>query len=247
MNSIDLVYLAQPLAIVAATSLLLVRYYRARLLSVDVIEFSALAYFLAIVGKVFFQLAVAPPASLAGQGLYYGLQTVFLEVGLAYVFVRYAVEHGLIRVDQAPAYGAGLAFWENGVLLGLLALPGLVAEISAGGSGLPSGSVVHVVAWVALGTLERVSSVLLHFSWGILVVVAAASNRVKFLLAALPMGLVDFLVPFAPSLPLWEFETAVFALALAGLTVTYLLTREEWPDFWRPFPVRPVATTLDAR
>ena len=233
MSSLDLLYLAQPLILIAATTLLLLAYYRRRLLTSPVVWYSLLAYFVAISAKVAVQTAVSVPSDDLLAGLYYGVQTAALEIGLAYLLARSAVRERRIGVEQAPAYGAGLAFWENGVLLGLLALPGLALAISNGGSGLPSGSLGQVLALVALGTLERGSSVLAHFSWGILVVVAAASGRSRYLLAALPMGLIDFLVPFAPLMSLAQFEGIVFALSLLCLVVTYLLTREEWPGFWR--------------
>ena len=76
------------------------------------------------------------------------------------------------------------------------------------------GSLGTVLQLVALGTIERLGSILVHFSWGILVVVAAASRRTKYFLVALPMGLVDFLVPFAPSLGLPEFEGIAFGLVV---------------------------------
>jgi hypothetical protein len=205
--------------------------------------YSLAAYFLAIAAKVAFQLAVPPPSNPYLEGAYYGLQTSVLEVGLAYGFARVAFARHRMGVEQAPAYGAALAFWENGVLLGLLALPGLAITIATGGSGLPSDSVGQVVGLVALGTLERVSSILAHFSWGILVVVAAATGQRRFLVAALPMGLIDFLVPFAPTMSLVEFEAMVFALSVLCLTVTYVLTREAWPGFWAGPPAPPPSPT----
>ena len=94
------------------------------------------------------------------------------------------------------------------------------------------GSWGEVAGLVALGTLERTSSILAHFSWGFLVVVAAASGRRRYLAAAAPMGLVDFRVPFALSLGPVEFETLVFALSLVALLVSHGLTRTEWRSIW---------------
>jgi hypothetical protein len=239
MSSLDLLYLAQPLVVLAASVLLLWSYHRRHLLGGAVLTYSLAAYFLAIGGKVMVQLAIAAPSNPYEAGAYYGLQTVLLEVGLAYVFARYGIVERRLHVEQAPAYGASLAFWENGVLLGVLAIPGLVAAIAAGGAGLPTGSLGQVAELVALGTLERASSIIAHFSWGLLVLVAAASQRVRFLLIALPMGLVDFLVPFAPSISLAEFEAVVFGLALLSLGVTYFVTKDEWPMFWRSASLPP--------
>jgi ribosomal protein S27AE len=239
LSQLDLLYLAQPLVILGATTGLLVLYYRKRLLTAAVMGLSFLAYFVAIAGKVAFQLLIATPSSAVWVGLYFGLQTAILEIGVAYLVARYALRENLIRVEEAPAYGAGLAFWENGILLGALTFPGLIVVILLGGSGLPSGSLGQVLQLMALGTLERGSSILAHFSWGILVVVGAASKKERYLLAALPMGLIDALVPFASSVSLAEFEGIVFALSVLCLTVTYILTRRDWPTFWgAPVPAQ---------
>ena len=158
LTSGDLLDLLQPLLVILVSALLLLVYFRRSLLTGSVIWFSFLAYFLAIAGKEAFQLAVPVPSDPVVAGAYYGLQTALLEVGLAYVFARYALTRGRMRVDQAPAYGATLAFWENGVLLGLLAIPGLVVVIAIGGAGLP-GSLGTVLQLVALGTIERLGSI----------------------------------------------------------------------------------------
>jgi hypothetical protein len=52
-----------------------------------------------------------------GLGLYYGLQTVFLEVGLAYVLAVYGVRRRGLKSSDGVGYGLSLAFWENGVLI----------------------------------------------------------------------------------------------------------------------------------
>jgi hypothetical protein len=244
VDELDLLYLLQPLVILAVTALLLWACQRRQLLTSWVLYYSLAAYFLAIAGKVAFQLAVPVPSNTVAAGTYYGLQTVVLEVGLAYVFARQAIAENRMRVEQATAYGAALAFWENGVLLGLLALPSLLIVILSGGSGLPSGSVGQVLQLVALGSLERVSSILIHLSWGVLVVVAAASKKARYLMVALPMGFVDFLVPFAPSITLVEFEAIVFALAVLSLAVAYAVTRDVWPKWGERTAALPSATPL---
>jgi ribosomal protein S27AE len=238
MSQLDLIYLAQPLIIIAATSLLLFWYYRKKVSSSFsfVLGLSAIAYFVAIVAKEVFQAELAitglTPANPFVLGLSYGLQTCLLEVGLAYLIARFAVSNGGVGVEDAPVYGAGLAFWENGVLLGAITLIELSVIIATGGSGLATGSLGQVAQLVALGTLERVSSILAHFSWGVLAVVAAFSKKTKYLAAALPMGFVDFLVPFASSMSLVTFEAIVFAWGAACLAVTYMMTKDDWPMIW---------------
>jgi hypothetical protein len=50
---------------------------------------------------------------------------------------------------------------------------------------------------VALGTVERISSILIHFAWGYLCFMAAFFHKKRLFLIALPMCIIDFLVPFA--------------------------------------------------
>ena len=197
---------------------------------------SANAYFVAIIGKVLLQDSLAAggllPSNPYALGVILGLETSALEIGVSLLVAQDALEKKRMRIESAPAYGMGLAFWENGVLLGVFALPALVWAMASGSSALQYGSPSEVLWLVALGTLERVSSILVHFSWGILTVVAAASGKMKYLFAAFPMGFVDALVPFAPSLGLATFELIVFTISLASLLATYGLTKNDWRIIW---------------
>ncbi len=232
MTPFTWLYLIQPYVITLGAFALLYVYYRKHLLTTALLLISALAYFLAIAAKVIFQAIFLEPSDLVLAGLYFGLQAVIFEVGLAYMFALYATFKHRLRAEQAPAFGAGLAFWENGVLFGLLLIPDLLAQIITGMSGLPSGSVGQVLQPVAIGLIERISSILAHFSWGILTAIAAASGKRRYLAAALPMGLIDFLVPFASSYNMWIFEAVILVLSVLSLAVTYLLTKKDWPMIW---------------
>jgi hypothetical protein len=250
VENIDPVYFLGPVAVVAL-SFGLVAYWRwRRRLTGWVILFSVVAYFGAIGTKVVFQALTYGPVNMAASGSpwvlgpYFGLQTVFLEVGFAYLFARYAVTHGFLRANDAEGYGISLALWENGVLVGGLALIEYVAYyLILSGSGpaaqqtfatlsqdAPSlfYSASSALSLVGYSILERVSSLLLHFSWGYLCVLAAVYNKRVFLLAALPMGLVDALVPFANSMGTGAFEGVVFAIGLASVAVALGLTRGEY-------------------
>ena len=84
---------------------------------------------------------------------------------------------------------------------------------------------VQALPLIGFGLLERVTSLLFHVSWGYLCLNAALLHKRTYLLLALPMGLVDFFVPFAPVFGLPLFEAFIFALALGSVAVTLLATR----------------------
>ena len=77
---------------------------------------------------------------------------------------------------------------------------------------------------MALGVVERISSTFSHFGWGYLCIMSAYFNKKQYLLLALPMGFVDFLVPFAQSFTILGFETVVFALSLISVIVVWFAT-----------------------
>jgi uncharacterized membrane protein len=79
---------------------------------------------------------------------------------------------------------------------------------------------------MALGIIERISSTFFHFAWGYLCIMSAYFNKKQYLLLALPMGFVDFLVPFAQSFTLIGFEAVVFALSLISIIVAWFATKE---------------------
>ena len=161
-------------------------------------------------------------AHSVGLGLYYGLQTVFFEVGLAFLFAWYGVKHGHLGRKDAEGYGSGLAFWENAALLGLLPLINLVTYYGILSTNAPVATTLYnqlqtsapglfapasqALGTVAVGIWERISSIMIHFAWGYLCIMAAVYNKKRLFLIALPMGLVDFLVPFATAGNLILFE-----------------------------------------
>jgi membrane protein implicated in regulation of membrane protease activity len=176
-----------------------------------------------------------------GLGLYYGLQTVFLEVGLAHVLAVYGVRRRGLKSSDGVGYGLSLAFWENGVLIGAFSLLNLsiVYLLIAYGSG--AGQAIYTSVSAAqpayflppssllpsalLGTLERLSSMLAHVAWGVLCVLAAVTGRRRYLGYALPMGMLDALVPFA-SLNVALFEGVVFLLSVGFALIAWRASRE---------------------
>lgn len=259
IENIDTVYFLGPVVVVAF-SLGLVAYWRSkRRLTAWVLLFSVIAYFGAIGTKALVQaLTYGPLDSAVGGnpwvlGPYFGAQTVFIEVGFAYLFARYAVTHGFLRANDAEGYGIALALWENGVFIaGLASIEYAVYYVTLSGSGTAAQQMfttlskdapslfypaARALPLVGYQILERVSSLLLHFSWGYLCVLAAVYRKRLFLLAALPMGLVDFFAPFESSFSLGAFEALIFAIGLASVGVALALThpyRRASTDFVSP-------------
>jgi uncharacterized membrane protein YhfC len=252
MENIDPVYFLTPLAVIAFSFGLVAYWRRTRRLTAFVLLFSLAAYFGAILAKAVFQyLTYRPPLfpTSGGNpfelGAYFGLQTVFFEVGGAYLVARYAVTHGLMRANDAEGYGISLALWENGVLIGgslLISYAIYYATISSGSGAAGSQMFATLLQaapslfdppskalpLVGYAVLERISSLLIHFSFGYLCVLAAAFKKRAFLLAALPTGLVDFLAPFAGSLGTGAFEGIIFAIGLACVAGALALTRGQY-------------------
>jgi hypothetical protein len=249
-QTIDPVYIVQPLIFVLISFGFVLYWRYRRRFTRSVVLYSLLAYAGAIALKYLVQIPTAKlvfdtyGAASPASALYLALQTVVFEVGGAFVVAYYAVSHGKFEANDAEAYGIGLAFWENGVLLGLIPLINLIATYvllaqNASGALLsqisnsqpyllhPPAQVLTLFAW---STLERISSLLAHFSWGYLCVLAAAFSRWRYFAIALPMGLLDALVPFARSFSLPVFESLLFAITvcflLVSLAVTWKLRRQ---------------------
>src|SRR5262245_50860664 len=103
----------------------------------------------------------------------------------------------MMRANDAEGFGISLALWENGVLLGgiLLLNYAIYYAALAAGSGAVADRVYaallqaapslfyppsRALPLIAFSILERVSSLLVHFSWGYLCVLSAAFKRRAF-------------------------------------------------------------------
>ena len=222
-------------------------WYRKRRFHPTVFLYSLIAYGGAIALKYAVQIPTLDAVTSffgehsVGLGVYYGLQTVFFEVGLAFLVAWFAVSRGGLGKKDAEAYGSGLAFWENAVLLGALYLFNLVTyysilstdtslaqtlfnQLSTNSPGLfaPASEALRSVA---LGVVERTASILIHFAWGYLCFMAAYYRRRRLFLIALPMGFIDFLVPFAQNAVV-AFEAVFLTLAIVSVLVAWYVTRD---------------------
>jgi hypothetical protein len=248
MQDIDPVILLEPVLFMAFGAGTVVYWRMKRRLLGTVLLLSLAAYAGAIALKEVVQFyTFNAVASYFGAvswqtGLYLGLQTCIFEVGLAYLVVRYAVAKKRMDGGDAEGYGVSLGFWENAVLLGALSFVNLAATYVIISDGLLPQSVYQTLVSdspglfytpqqlavpVAFATLGRVSSFLAHLAWGYLCVFAASFKKPVYLFVALPMGLLDALVPFAQEVPTWEFELVIFALSLFFFALAWRITAKE--------------------
>jgi hypothetical protein len=247
MPNIDILYVIQPVIVIVIASLLMLYWYRKRRFHATVLLYSLIAYGVAIALKYAVQIPTIDAVTSyfgehsVGLGVYYGLQTVFFEVGLAFLVAWFAVRRGALEKKDAEAYGSGLAFWENAVLLGMLSLINLISYYSILSTNTSLAHTLYdklnanapqlfapaseALRSVALGVVERTSSIIIHLAWGYLCFMAAYHHRRRLFLVALPMGFIDFLVPFAQN-AIVIFEAVVFALSVISLLIAWYVTRD---------------------
>jgi len=249
MQNIDTLFIIQPIIVIITCTALLLYWYRKRRFHWMVLVYSLVAYSVAIALKYAVQIPTINAvisyfgSASIGLGVYYGFQTVFFEVGLAYFVAWYVISHRLLERKDAEAYGSALAFWENAGLLGILSLINLIAYWSILSSNTPLAQTVYgqlnansqglfapaseALKSVALGSLERVSSIMMHFAWDYLCFMAVILHKKRLFLIALPMGFIDFLVPFASSMGIAVFEAVVFSLAVLSVFVARYAVKHE--------------------
>jgi hypothetical protein len=241
MQNIDPLNFLQPVVTILFSFALVIYWRYKHTFSKFVLIYSLLAYAGAIASKVVLQTLTASAflATFQGHlvilGLYLGLQTVAFEVGGAYLVATFAVSRGTLNTRDAEAYGLGLALWENGIVLGILPVINLIIYLVTLASSTPASLALYselvkiqpqlfdppnqVLYNAGYGLLERVSSLLVHFSWGVLCILSTVYRKRRFFLFALPMGLIDFSLPFARVLTLPVFELLVFIFAFGCLRI----------------------------
>lgn len=261
MQNINPIFILQPALSIIICFALMFYWHKKRHFHINVWLYSLAAYAIAIALKYAVQLPTIGLVSGAGDvvlGLYYGLQTVFFEVGLAYLIARYAVKRGKMDRRDAEAYGSGLGFWENVAFLGILTLINYVAYYLILQTSSPIADTLYTqlsqnapdlfssdataLGLVGIGLLERVSSLMIHVAWGYLCIMAVIYNKKRLFLIALPMGLVDFLVPFASG-NMYLFEAVIFALAVISVLVAWVTTRKLGKGIQNLPPQPPTAPT----
>ncbi len=249
MQNIDPVYFLTPAIVIGFSFGLVIYWHFKKSLTKWVLLYSFIAYFGAIALKYAVQILTIHQfdalvgGSLSGLGLYYGLQTVVFEVGGAYLVAYFASRRNQLFAKDAEGYGLGLALWENGIVIGIITLINYTVYYAALSSGSNSISQqiydtlskstpslfyppLQALPLVGLSIVERISSLLAHFSWGLLVVFAVIYRRKLFLALALPMGLVDFFAPFASTWGFALFELVIFVLSLFFLVIALGATRQ---------------------
>jgi hypothetical protein len=246
-QNIDPVYFLEPVIIILFSAGLVVYWHYRRSFRWALLGYSLLAYAGAIAVKVVLQALTFstfqawfgnnPP----GLGVYFGAQTVFFEVGGAFLVAAWAVSRGKLDAKDAEGYGLGLALWENAGYVGVFGLVNFIVVYIMLASGGPNSqqllsslvrarpelfyAPLEALPLVGYSILERVSSLFFHFSWGYLCLLAACFHKKSCFLLALPMGLVDFFVPFASTLTIPVFEWGIFILGSGALGVALLVAK----------------------
>ncbi len=246
LANINPVYFLEPVSSIAIVLGLLIL-YRKKGLTAEVALLAALSYFSAIAAKSILQYFTFPwMENVFGYtsiptALYFGSQTAVFEIFGAYLVARHWKKH--IRQRSAEAYGLSLAFMENAILIGGIALINLTANYFVIASGQTSlAQYVHdqlmaskpalfygtlsALPIVGYSVLERTSSLILHFSWGFLTVTSVSTGKVRYLLAALPFGFVDGLVPYSSAMGIPLFEATVFVISIIALAIALLARKK---------------------
>jgi hypothetical protein len=249
MQNIDPLYFLTPITVIAFSFGLPIYLHYKKKFTVQIILYSLIAYAGAIVLKEILQFltyrnfVIFVAGNPTALGVYIGLQTVVFEVGGAYAVAYYAVKRAKLVAQDAVGFGLSLATWENGVLIGGSALigyayyylilsgsgeaaQGLFQTLSIQAPSLfyPSSAALPLIGY---SILERFSSLLIHLSWGYLCVLSVSAGRKLLFLIALPMGLIDFLIPFVSIFGVARFELIILVLSTASLIVSYVVTRKE--------------------
>ena len=120
MENINLLFLVQPIVVVAFSVALVLYWHFKRSLRLRILYYALFAYAGAIALKNVVQFFTASAiintygSASVELGLYYGLQTVVFEVGGAFLVAWLMVSWGRMFAKDAEGYGISLAFWENG-------------------------------------------------------------------------------------------------------------------------------------
>lgn len=251
MQNIDPLYILEPVVVICISTGLIF-WWRGRKgdrFTRYALIFSLVAYVGAILVKVVVQLFTVNAVDTTfgsesvATGLYYGIQTSVFEVGGAFLVARYAAVRGRFTEKDAGAYGISLAFWENGVYLGLFSLISIVSIYAVLATGPPAAAKqlysaletgqpslfdppAAVLPQIGFGILERISSILVHCAWGYLCVLAVVFKKNVYFAVALPMGMIDFFVPFVNILGLPLFEGVIFLFSVASLVIAVSIGRD---------------------
>jgi hypothetical protein len=247
MQNINILYLLQPIIVIAISSLLLFCWRRKRHFSWKVLIFSLPAYAGAIALKIAVQMPTIDYVRASGPvalGAYFGVQTVIFETGLAFLIAWIAIRYHELGKKDGEGYASGLAFWENAGLLGILQVINLATYYIVLSSNMSLAQPLYeqlmtsapglfvsnaeALSSVAIGVFERMSSMIAHFACGYLCFMAVYHRKPRLFLLALPMmGILDALIPFVgDSLSsLIIFEIGVFALSVTFLLIAWYATK----------------------
>lgn len=170
---------------------------------------AALAYFTAIGSKIVMELLFEPFFTTSSIQVYvaYGLLTLVFEIGYAYVFLLFISKNNKLEMKDSVSYGAYLGFYENFILLGVLALLSLIVYALTPASALPQSMVSFYsgsyLPFALPHLVDRLSSMIAHMFWGFMVFISVIKRTPKYFLYSMPMAFVDSIAAW------WDFTHVV--------------------------------------
>ncbi|BDC19487.1 hypothetical protein [Acidianus sp. HS-5] len=178
------------------------------------------AYFSAIITKEIVQVSFLHFFQTPQIQTYlaYGILTAVTEPGFAYLFVRF--------VKQNPqTYGVSLAFWENGFLVGLLGIVSAIALPANYNLTLISPLLNEPLAVVITGRImDRLSSLFLHYAWGVSAYLSFWKKDAKFILTIAPLGFIDSLTAYVDLSHINSYFALAVPAFIAGI-IGFLLAK----------------------
>ena len=182
---------------------------------------AAFAYFLAIFLKVVSDELFNTFFSKLSIWTYIavGAQTVFFEIGLAFLFALIFKKY--LDSQSAIAMGSGLAMCENFVLLGVVGTISVILAMEFNPAALPLK--ISVISTYISGLLphllDRISSLISHTIWGFLAVMFVLKKSWKYIIA-FPIGFLDsFTIYFDEAHPAY---LSILSFSLIVLVVSIL-------------------------
>lgn len=163
-----------------------------------------------------------------------GAQTVFFEIGLAFLFALIFKKY--LDSQSAIAMGSGLAMCENFVLLGIFGIISMTLTIEFNSAALPlkSSVISTYISDLLPHILDRISSLIGHTVWGFLAVMFVFKKSWRYLIA-FPVGFLDsFAIYFDEAHPAY-LSYLSFSLIILAVSILWAYAALKFTKNIRPF------------